>query len=48
MQQQTLNIKSLGAEPILCSVLGKDLNGGKFQQLMKESDLSEIGLFFQM
>ena len=43
-----LNIKALEAEPILCSVLGKDLNGDRFQQLMKESDLSEIGLFFQM
>ena len=39
-----LNIKALGAEPILCSVLGKDLNGGRFQQLIKESDLSDIGL----
>ena len=41
-----LNIKALGAEPILCSVLGKDLNGERFQQLMEESNLSEIGLFF--
>ena len=39
-----LNIKALGAEPILCSVLGQDINGGRFQQLMKDADLSEIGL----
>ena len=39
-----LNIKALGAEPILCSVLGKDVNGEKFQQLMREADLSELGL----
>ena len=41
-----LNIKALGAEPIPCSVLGKDLYGERFQQLMEESNLSEIGLFF--
>ena len=41
-----LNIKELGAEPILCSVLGKDSNGQKFQNLMKNSNLPEHGLVF--
>ncbi len=41
-----LNIKELGAEPILCSVLGKDLNGQKFQTLMKNSNLTDHGLVF--
>lgn len=39
-----LNIKALGAEPILCSVLGKDINGDQFQQLMKNANLSEKGI----
>ena len=39
-----LNIKALGAEPILCSVLGKDINGDQFQQLMKDANLSEKGI----
>ena len=41
-----LNIKALGAVPILCSVLGKDLNGKKFQSLMKRANLMEQGLVF--
>ena len=39
-----LNIKALGAEPILCSVLGKDINGDQFSQLMKDANLSEKGI----
>ncbi len=41
-----LNIKALEAEPILCSVVGKDLNGKKFQSLMKGANLPEHGLVF--
>lgn len=39
-----LNIKALGAEPILCSVVGKDINGNQFQRLMKEANLSNKGI----
>jgi len=39
-----LNIKSLGAEPILCSVIGNDKNGIQFSQLMEESNLSNLGI----
>jgi len=35
-----LNILSLGATPILCSVIGDDLDGNNFLQLLKESGLS--------
>ena len=35
-----LNIKSLGAKPILCSVIGNDDKGKKFNSLLKESKLS--------
>ena len=39
-----LNIKSLGAEVILCTVVGNDYNGIKFEELMKESHLSTKGI----
>ena len=39
-----LNIKSLGANPILCTVIGDDINGIKFKKLMKDSDLSTDGV----
>ena len=39
-----LNIKSLGANPILCTVVGDDINGIKFKKLMKDSDLSTDGV----
>ncbi len=39
-----LNIKALGAIPILCSVLGKDIHGHQFQQLMKDANLCEKGI----
>ena len=39
-----LNIKSLGANPILCTVIGDDINGIKFKKLMKDSNLSTDGV----
>jgi D-glycero-beta-D-manno-heptose-7-phosphate kinase len=39
-----LNIHSLGAVPILCSVIGTDDNGREFRNLMRKSGLSEEGL----
>ncbi len=39
-----LNIKSLGAEVILCSVIGNDNNGKKFEELMNEANLSTKGI----
>jgi len=39
-----LNIKSLGANPILCTVVGDDINGIKFEKLMKDANLSTDGV----
>jgi len=39
-----LNIKSLGAKPILCTVVGDDINGKQFSELMKNANLSTDGL----
>lgn len=39
-----LNIQSLGANPILCSVIGNDEKGILFMQLMQSNKLSSIGL----
>ena len=39
-----LNLKSLGANPILCSVIGTDERGVLFEKLMKESNLSAEGI----
>ena len=39
-----LNIKSLGADPILCSVIGGDNKSVLFQQLMHEQQLSIEGI----
>lgn len=39
-----LNIKSLGAEPILCSVIGNDMNGEVFKNLCQLSKIQTIGL----
>ncbi len=39
-----LNVKSLGANPILCSVIGKDQHQQLFIDLLKESDLTDIGI----
>jgi rfaE bifunctional protein kinase chain/domain len=39
-----LNVKAMGAVPILCSVIGEDLRGKLFLELMEEQNLSDIGL----
>ena len=39
-----LNIKSLGANPILCTVVCNYINGIKFEKLMKDSNLSTDGV----
>ncbi len=38
------NIKSMGAKPILCSVVGSDLMGDTFYQLLKEENIETYGL----
>lgn len=40
-----LNIKGLGAEPILCSVIGKDQGARNIQDLMRKQGLSTDGVF---
>jgi len=39
-----LNVKAMGAVPILCSVIGDDDRGKLFLELMEEQYLSDIGL----
>jgi rfaE bifunctional protein kinase chain/domain len=39
-----LNVKAMGAVPILCSVIGEDPRGKLFLELMEEQNLSDIGL----
>jgi rfaE bifunctional protein kinase chain/domain len=39
-----LNVKAMGAVPILCSVIGEDGRGKLFLELMEEQYLSDIGL----
>ena len=39
-----LNVKAMGAVPILCSVIGDDIRGSLFLKLMEEQYLSDIGL----
>ena len=39
-----LNIQSLGAIPILCSVIGKDFHGKLFSKLMKKASLTTRGI----
>lgn len=39
-----LNIASLGATPILCSLIGSDDGGDRFVEIMKEKDLPTEGL----
>ena len=39
------NIKSVGATPILCSVVGDDFRGKHLKQLLKEEALSTVGIF---
>jgi rfaE bifunctional protein kinase chain/domain len=39
-----LNIQSLGANPILCSVIGADVEGNAFIELLKKQKLSQKGI----
>ena len=39
-----LNVRAMGAVPILCSVIGEDDRGKLFLDLMEEQKLSDIGL----
>ena len=39
-----LNLKALGATPILCSVIGDDQKGDDFIQLLKKESLPDIGI----
>ena len=39
-----LNLKALGTNPILCSVIGTGERGVLFEKLMKESNLSTLGI----
>lgn len=40
-----LNIKSLGAQPILCGFVGKDYYGTQFYELMYKENLAQEGIF---
>jgi rfaE bifunctional protein kinase chain/domain len=39
-----LNVQSLGAIPVLCSVIGEDAEGSNFLSLLEKSDLSQEGI----
>lgn len=39
-----LNIQSLGATPILCSISGNDLKGNEFNQLLQKNNISSAGI----
>jgi len=39
-----LNLRAMGAVPILCSVIGEDHRGQMFLDLMEEQNLSDLGL----
>jgi D-glycero-beta-D-manno-heptose-7-phosphate kinase len=40
-----LNVKALGAEPLIVSVIGNDEEGDHFLKLLKENNLSDKGIF---
>ena len=42
-----LNIKAMGAAPILCGVIGDDDRGKKFLELMRNQDLTDLGIIVQ-
>ncbi len=42
-----LNVKSLGATPILCTMIGADSDGLEFKRLMNEAGLSSEGLYIE-
>jgi len=39
-----LNVKSLGAKPILCSVIGNDAQGAEFIKLLEKSSIDKRGI----
>lgn len=39
-----LNLKALGAEPLLCSVIGNDTRGNEFKQLLESENMSTEGI----
>ena len=39
-----LNIKALGAKPILCSVIGEDYSGNKLLELLRQENLCTDGI----
>ncbi len=39
-----MNIRSLGANPILCSVIGTDEKGDQFLELMKKEKIEDVGI----
>lgn len=39
-----LNVQALGAKPVLCSVIGKDLKSKTFQSLLKKRNLTSEGI----
>ncbi len=39
-----LNLKSLGAKPVLCSVIGKDTRGNEFVNILREGSMSTSGI----
>lgn len=38
------NVKSLGAEPVLCTIIGNDTNGDLFLELLKDEGMSDEGI----
>lgn len=38
------NVKSLGAEPVLCTVIGDDTNGDLFLEMLKDEGMSDEGI----
>ena len=40
-----MNIQALGAEPLLCSVIGNELKGNLFMKIMKDEGLNTQGIF---
>ncbi len=39
-----LNIKSLGAEPVLCSIIGEDEKGELLKSLLSDQQLTDVGI----
>src|SRR3972149_1371198 len=40
-----LNVQAMGATPILCSVIGEDMYGREFVELMEKQNLSSQAIF---